>query len=92
MRFHDKLRNSPKNVPKYLFSWAIGRTFQGLKKEFESATVNESSVLSFIKDSNGSEILDTVTTTFVNPFMVYEENNFGQLCRIRKARNQKYTT
>ena len=41
IHFHDKVRKFTKNWTKYLFSWAIGRISQGLKNEFEEATVNE---------------------------------------------------
>ena len=41
IQFHDK---NKKTIPKYLFSWAIGRILQGLKKEFKSSTVNQPSV------------------------------------------------
>ena len=37
IQFHDKIRK----IPKYPFSCAIGRILYGLKKEFESSTVNE---------------------------------------------------
>ena len=40
IQFHDEIRKNPK----YLFSLAIGRLLQGLKKEFESSTVNEPSL------------------------------------------------
>ena len=38
--FHDKIRNFPLNIHKYLFSWAIKRISWGLKNEFELAIVN----------------------------------------------------
>ena len=44
--FHDKYekKKKSKNIPKYLFSLAVGRISYWLKNEFEFATVNESSV------------------------------------------------
>ena len=39
-----KVRKFPKDIPKCLLSWVIGRISWRLKNEFESVTVNEPSV------------------------------------------------
>ena len=41
IQFHDTMRKFHKKIPRYLFSWAIGRIQLGLKNEFESAMVNK---------------------------------------------------
>ena len=40
--FNGEIRKVPQYIPKYLFSWAMGRILLGLQNDFESTTINES--------------------------------------------------
>ena len=45
-QFRYKIRETPENIPKYLFSWAIGGISKGLENEFEPALVHVNNPLS----------------------------------------------
>ena len=47
--FHDKIRIFSQNIPKNLFSLAIGRMSLELENDFESYTVNEQSVFESLR-------------------------------------------